>query len=651
MPLQATSGAASYDAFGGGVPFEPTYIEQIFQTWLYTGNGNASSRTIENNIDLSTYGGMVWIKARSDAYNNNVTDTVRGARNPLRTNTTGAQDVNVDYAVNSFLTNGFTLASSDNLVNRNTTTYASWTFRKQPKFFDVVTYTGNGVAGRTVSHNLGSEPGCLIVKCTSTTGGWATLHKDAELLYLQSTNAQTATATTANRFGDGTNVIRPTDTVFTVGTSSDTNSNGATYVAYLFAHDAGGFGLTGTDNVISCGSFTTNSSASATVNLGWEPQWVLIKSADQSDSWFILDNMRGWVTGGNDARLLPNSSNAEATGSNYGNITATGFVADGAYYANSNHIYIAIRRGPMKVPTTGTSVFTPVTQASFNAYSVGFPTDLVMGAIRGGNAINTAFGDRLRGGTQYLVSSSTAAEANDPGGLFYFDLQNSMDQGLSSSSSVFWNFRRAPGFFDEVCYTGTGSARTVTHNLTVAPELMIVRARNDARDWMVYCSGLTANNFIKLNLSNAQSSSNYAFIFGNDTTGVAPTSSVFTVGSGTDTNGSGNTYVAYLFASCPGVSKVGSYTGNGSSQTINCGFTGGARFVLIKQASGDGGDWFVFDTARGIGGSVDPWLALNRTLAEQNTDDAVDPASVGFIVNQTIDVNLNGQTYIFLAIA
>ena len=62
MPLQATSGAASYDAFGGGVAVVPTYIEDVFSTYLYTGNG--STQTITNGIDLAGEGGLVWIKKR-----------------------------------------------------------------------------------------------------------------------------------------------------------------------------------------------------------------------------------------------------------------------------------------------------------------------------------------------------------------------------------------------------------------------------------------------------------------------------------------------------------------------------------------------------------------------------------------------------------
>ena len=110
--------------------------------------------------------------------------------------------------------------------------------------------------------------------------------------------------------------------------------------------------------------------------------------------------------------------------------------------------------------------------------------------------------------------------------------------------------------------------------------------------------------------------------------------------------------VAYLFASCPGVSKVGSYTGNGSSQTINCAFTTGARFVLIKRTDSTG-DWYVWDSARGIVAGNDPYVRLNLADVEVTTNDSVDTDNTGFIVNQVAasNVNVNAATYIFLAIA
>jgi len=117
-------------------------------------------------------------------------------------------------------------------------------------------------------------------------------------------------------------------------------------------------------------------------------------------------------------------------------------------------------------------------------------------------------------------------------------------------------------------------------------------------------------------------------------------------------NGSGDTYVAYLFASCPGVSKVGSYTGTGSTLQVDCGFTSGARFVLIKRTDATG-NWYVWDSARGIVPGNDPYLLLNSTAAEVTSTDWVDTLAAGFEVSNAGSnlVNVNGGTYLFLAIA
>jgi len=134
----------------------------------------------------------------------------------------------------------------------------------------------------------------------------------------------------------------------------------------------------------------------------------------------------------------------------------------------------------------------------------------------------------------------------------------------------------------------------------------------------------------------------------NDT---APTSTQFTLGNYVQVNQSGATYVAYLFATCPGVSKVGSYTGNATLTTINCGFTGGARFVLIKRTN-TSGSWFVWDTARGMVSGTDPALYLNSTSAEYNAN-SVYSIATGFqlLASPAEAINNSGDTYIFLAIA
>jgi len=123
----------------------------------------------------------------------------------------------------------------------------------------------------------------------------------------------------------------------------------------------------------------------------------------------------------------------------------------------------------------------------------------------------------------------------------------------------------------------------------------------------------------------------------------------FSVSDNPRVNDSGETYIAYLFASSD-VSKVGSYTGTGSDQTIDCGFTNGARFVLAKRSS-TSGIWGVFDTARGIVAGNDPLLRLNATNAESSSD-YIDPHSSGFTwPGEGGGFNTSGITYIFYAIA
>jgi hypothetical protein len=647
MPLQATSGAATYDAFGGGVPVVTNYIEDVFSTYLYTDTG--STQTIVNGIDLVSKGGMFWTKCRSTLETHVEWDSARSPSYTLSSDRDAAQG----STAATFNSNG---ASIPSLTSGGT--YASWTFAKQPKFFDIQTWTGTG-SNTTISHSLGSVPACIFVKRTDASGDWQVYHSslaNTEYLVLNSTAAK---ATGATRWNSTT----PTSTVFSLGTNANVNASGGTYVAYIFAHDAGGFGLTGTDNVISCGSYTGNGSATGPViTLGFEPQWILIKRASVgTGSWAMLDNMRGVATGGVDAVLLSNSVNAESSGSNV-DLNSTGFniiSTLGNYNTNgSDYIYIAIRRGPMKVPTSGTNVFSPVARtgtSSTTTITSGFPVDLSI--IKQTNVTDNDWNwsDRLRGKQNWLTTSLdnplSPAEntTNELTAVTGFSSNTGLIVGaggmVNSSSNTYANyfFKRAPSFFDSVCYTGTGSARTVTHNLGVAPELMIVKGRSNAQRWPMY-TALGATKAIFLNTTeNVDTNS----VFWNDT---APTSSVFTVGTSTQVNGSGTTYVAYLFATCAGVSKVGSYTGTGTTLQIDCGFTSGARFVFIK-ASGNAS--YVWNSASGIVSGNDPYLLFNTNAAEVTNTDYIDTYSAGFELSSTAPaaINASGGTFTFLAIA
>jgi hypothetical protein len=627
---------------------DAVFVEDVMSTFLYTGNG--STQTITNGIDLAGKGGLVWIKNRTGAQGHNLYDTARGRDYLLRSNSTAAQagPSGSTNDLTSFNANGFSLGTEQySNTNDSAFTYASWTFRKQPKFFDVVTYTGAG-DGTTVSHNLGSTPGCVIVKATSGVDGWFVYHKDTNATptnrYLKLNTTDSVTFLS--------NWISVSDTTITFPTAyGPTASSGTSYVAYLFAHDAGGFGLTGTDNVISCGSFTTDGSGNATVSLGYEPQWIMAKASSGTISdWFMYDNMRG-LDVSNGVYLRANSTASETAVSPM-KINATGFsVANSTFDASSTYIYIAIRRGPMKVPTSGASVFSPNTANASTGTPVvtNFPVDLSISVAINGDT--RYFSDRLRGvnspgytaNQPWIASNSTGAEltnASIPRG--WDNTQILLPPYYAGGPVVWWNMRRAPSFFDEVCYTATGSSQTINHNLTTTPELIISKRRSGAQNWFVLNPTVGYDSCLFLNLTDAKLN------FG--TTIWSATSTTLTL------NGSAllypDNYVSYLFATCAGVSKVGSYTGTGTTLQVNCGFTGGARFVLIKRTDSTG-DWYVWDTARGIVSGNDPYLLLNSTAAETTGTDYIDTYSAGFEISSTAPaaINASGGTFIFLAIA
>jgi len=253
---------ALLSCFGGQATPGPSYVEDVFSTYLYTGNG--STQTIDNGMDLSGSGGMVWIKSRSAATDHALYDTARGATFDLVSNSSAAQTTQVN-GLTSFNFNGFSIGSLAKL-NTSSANYASWTFEKKDKFFDVraVSHT-NGTATDVDLSNLGTL-GSVIFKDTGS-GNWFVWHRSlsgSNKLILNSADNQ-ASFTTFNVSG----------TTVTISSAATTG----TKLIYAFAHDAGGFGDFAADNVISCGTYLgSNHRAQEVVQLGYEPQWVLIKN-------------------------------------------------------------------------------------------------------------------------------------------------------------------------------------------------------------------------------------------------------------------------------------------------------------------------------------------------------------------------------------
>ena len=622
------------------------FVDALFSIDLITG-ATGTARTITNGIDLSNKKGVAWGKDRTAGDNHRLSTTLSGAGQTLDTANTYAKFDNAGVqGATQFNSNGFVSGMTDSYFNNHDIVY--WTFREQPKFFDLVQFTGTGSV-QNISHNLGSVPGMIWVKRTDSTGDWAAYHRGVDSSapedYIIFLNKDSSRSDSGSYWND----TAPTSSVFTVGTESAVNASGGTYLAFLFAHnnDDGGFGEPGNQDIIKCGSYTGNAGNPQVIDVGFEPQLLMVKATSTTGEWQVVDNMRGVLPNGAYPcnNLYWNDTDAETLAGSFG-FFANGFTAAQSSNTNGNgvnFIYMAIRRGGMQTPTAGTDVFAMDTYNSSGVeYISNFPVDFVFWT----NPTAEFYGEvytRLTAGKRLQFMSNAAEGTRDT----EFDHNEGFSRtNFANSNLQAWMWKRARGYFDVVAYSGTGSARTVSHNLGAVPEMMWVKSRSSSDSWQVYHSALGNEAYLQLNNNNAQVTGE-----ANRWNSTTPTASVFSIGTSGSVNGGSDTYIAYLFATVANVSKVGSYTGNGGSQTINCGFSSGARFVLIKRTD-QAADWKVYDTVRGIVAGNDPELALNSIAAQVTGYDYIDPDSSGFILPvDNFNTNASGASYIFYAIA
>ena len=666
-PIQGLTG------LGGGVPSrlltlasgEITYVEDVFSNYLYKGNLNP--RSINNGIDLAGEGGLVWTKSRTSSHRNCFLDTERGVHNVLFSDSNTGTDTD-NTTITSFNNNGYTMGVSAYKLNVNNESICSWTFRKCRGFFDVVTYTGNETAGRQIAHNLGSVPGMIIIKSLTSTENWTVWHRSlTSNQYLIQLNLQSKEIQGGN--GPWNNTA-PTSSVFTLGGDFNVNQNNQNYVAYIFAHNDGSFGEDSDEAVIKCGSYTGTQSEDTEINVGFEPQFLLIKNASSnSTDWVVVDTMRGLPVG-SDSEVLKANSNGTPSSYRAAALTPTGFKL-GQPIASINgtgdtYIYMAIRR-PHKPPEAGTDVFTAALNGTpgDSGATEWRPenVDMAWFAKRGGDAKNFQVADRLRGfqhtnantddsyNTPTLSTNNTNVEATSSNAIHQSHYPNGVTMRAVSSGSnfLFYRFKRAPGFFDMVAYKGTGSSTGINHNLGVVPELKIIKNRdNSSGNWIVGGTAVAGENGYLYIDDNSTLNSHSNYWDGGDDSATK-----FSVRQGNaSSDRSGDDYIAYLFASLDGISKVGTYSGTGNNIDIDCGFTNGARFVMIKRiTSGWAASWWIFDTSRGIGSGNDPAIYLDTTGAEYNSD-RIAALNSGFTVGTgDFEINQSGKDYIFFAIA
>jgi hypothetical protein len=343
----------------------------------------------------------------------------------------------------------------------------------------------------------------------------------------------------------------------------------------------------------------------------------------------------------------------------------TGFVALNTYNLPTSTI---VKGNTVMDATlyTGTGASLSVTNAG------AFKPDFVWIKGRSG-ATDHALYDSVRGTTKDLVSNSTAAETTQATGLTAFGTSGFTVGALaklntSTATYVGWQWQAGQGSsssntsgtitstvsvnatagFSVVTYTGTGANATVGHGLGVAPKMVIVKTKtNVVGDWMTWHTNLTSGAFyLKLNTSAAQASA--ASVWNS----TVPTSSVFSVGTDQSTNfNSSTTYVAYCWAEIAGFSKIGSYTGNGSTDGtfVYLGFR--PKFVIIKNTSA-AGNWMIEDSVRDTYNPEILYLLSDSANVEGTQNPSLDFTANGF-KTRTIQANIgtSGNTYIYMAFA
>lgn len=305
-------------------------LASVFDVETYTGNGSSSGNTITNGMDFANTGGLVWIKERGADRDHCVVDTVRGVGKYVKSNANSSETTD-NSTVSAFNSNGFTVKNSG-LVNDNNRKYVAWSFLKAANFFDIVQYSGDSSASRSISHNLGSIPGMIIIKNrtrSSSEGEWMAFHKELGANVYIRPNLDNPKVTTE------TDVFPslPTATAFTVGNDArvNTSTDNCQYIAYLFAD---------TDGVIKTGSYS-GSTSNVDVDCGFQPQFLVIKRTNAGSDWSVWDTART-----TDKSLRWDSSDPEETFTGKITFTSTGFTVtpgDVNYSGSGNDfIFMAI---------------------------------------------------------------------------------------------------------------------------------------------------------------------------------------------------------------------------------------------------------------------------------------------------------------------
>ena len=319
-------------------------IADWFATKVYT--GSTSPQTVNNGLDMVGKEGLVWMKGTSENNRSHALVGSKGSKGGdwygwLESNSNSA-DGSAGSQYVSPTSNGFTINNGSLFFNPDGVTMVSWTFLKAEKFFDIISYQGDAPTEQTLSHGLGCLPGMIIVKKydgNGTVRNWCVYHKHMDGANSKDNhmhlNTDDGIATSTHMWAN----TDPTTTTFKIGNEDEVNDatgyGNLQHVAYLFADD---------EDYIKCGAFTAPADGTHTVDLGWEPQFLLYKTTDRAGDWKMIDTVRGWTSGGTVERICANLRDDEEEKTNYISLNSDGFTTSSVGVLMGDYIYMAIRK-------------------------------------------------------------------------------------------------------------------------------------------------------------------------------------------------------------------------------------------------------------------------------------------------------------------
>lgn len=630
---------------GGGKP--KLYREDLFNSYLFTGNGS-TSRGINMGVDLTGAGGFVWTKNINDTNGDDdegavvMYDTVRGATKGITLSGGSGEGTHSD-GITAFTNVGYT-TSNRACCNENNDEIMSYAFRKEPKFMDIQVVDCNSETPFMVNHDLGVKPAFIMMKRTSGSQNyWRAWHKDlGNTVGNNSGNAedlnihfsQNGTGAEQEISGDSDYNVGKDASATQVRVPRGSNINGSSgkIIIIMFAshdgttdHPSGEFGPTGDQDIIKCGYYTANGNTGTggpLQNLGWDPEFLIIGRMSGTYGGFvnIFDQTRGMGSVLEEYQSksfrMSEANPGQVGWSNRGpSAWYNGFRVRGNHYdinkvegTNNRYWYVAIRRADGvvgKEPTSANRRFdmSPPTSTTMPSWTENFRIDASIRRFITSATQENYLVSRVTG-REFLLpnKANDSSEESDYRWEWQYSAHTGNVSGGGTQNHYAINWHRSNSF-DTISYKGDGSSsRVLTHNMGTAPEMIWIKGFDQSNQWNYNDNGSNSNYgwicWHKDLNGGGSNAANYDFELNNsgqaqnNTDGFKsiPTSTQFTIGNNNRLNMSDKVYIAWLFSSVEGECKIGSFTAPASSSSpLDVDFGFNPKTVFLRQASNSNG--------------------------------------------------------------